>query len=211
MPRKLSTDGNGAYYDQLFKIVLIGDSGVGKSNLLKRYIKDMFSADEKSTIGVEFATKIVELGEGKRIKAQIWDTAGQERYRAITNAYYRRALGAMLLYDVASQQSFDHVEQWLTELREHASRNVVVMLVGNKTDLGDRKVATEEGQRFADAEGLLFMETSALSGDNVERAFLSILEAVNEQVALTDPEDTNQLPNTSLNLSHPQKSNGCCQ
>lgn len=121
-------------YDYLFKTVLIGDSGVGKSNLLSRFTRNEFYLESKSTIGVEFATRSIEV-EGKTIKAQIWDTAGQERYRAITSAYYRGAVGALLVYDITKQVTFEHVETWLKELRDHADANIVIMLVGNKSDL----------------------------------------------------------------------------
>ena len=136
-------------YDYLFKTVLIGDSAVGKSNLLSRFVQDTFSLDAKSTIGVEFAAKTIET-EGKRIKAQIWDTAGQERYRAITNAYYRGALGALLVYDITNHASFESCEKWLKELREHADSKIIVMLVGNKSDLKHlRKVDKDEAMSFA--------------------------------------------------------------
>merc|ERR1712211_36727 len=121
-------------YDYLFKVVIIGDSGVGKSNLLSRFTRNEFHLDSKSTIGVEFATRSIQH-DGKIIKAQIWDTAGQERYRAITSAYYRGAVGALLVYDISKQATFKNVERWLTELREHADNNIVIMLVGNKSDL----------------------------------------------------------------------------
>eukprot|EP01126_Amoeba_proteus_P017307 TRINITY_DN1827_c0_g2_i2.p1 TRINITY_DN1827_c0_g2~~TRINITY_DN1827_c0_g2_i2.p1 ORF type:complete len:135 (+),score=19.38 TRINITY_DN1827_c0_g2_i2:75-479(+) len=118
-------------YDLLFKIVLVGDSSVGKSNLLSRFTKNEFYEETKSTIGVEFAVKNVRLRE-KIVKAQIWDTAGQERYRAITSAYYRSAVGAMLVYDLVQKESFDNIERWLAELRQHADSNIEIMLVGNK-------------------------------------------------------------------------------
>ena len=121
-------------YDFLFKVVLIGDSGVGKSNLLSRFTKNEFNLESKTTIGVEFATKTIET-EGKIVKAQIWDTAGQERYRAITSAYYRGAVGALLVFDITKDLTFQSVERWLQELRDHADQNIVIMLVGNKTDL----------------------------------------------------------------------------
>ncbi|RHZ39762.1 hypothetical protein DYB31_014909 [Aphanomyces astaci] len=111
-------------YDYLFKVVLIGDSGVGKSNLLSRFTRNEFSLESKSTIGVEFATKSIQA-EGKTIKAQIWDTAGQERYRAITSAYYRGAVGALLVYDITKHPTFENVERWLKELRDHADANTV--------------------------------------------------------------------------------------
>ncbi|KAI0226081.1 Rab GTPase ypt31, partial [Massospora cicadina] len=136
-------------YDFLFKVVLIGDSGVGKSNLLSRFTRDEFNLESKSTIGVEFATRNVQV-EGKSIKAQIWDTAGQERYRAITSAYYRGAVGALLVYDVTKHNTFENVNRWLKELRDHAESHIVILLVGNKCDLRHlRSVPTEEGKQFA--------------------------------------------------------------
>ncbi|KAI3770426.1 hypothetical protein L6452_01559 [Arctium lappa] len=162
-------------YDYLFKVVLIGDSGVGKSNLLSRFTRNEFCLESKSTIGVEFATRTLQV-EGKTVKAQIWDTAGQERYRAITSAYYRGALGALLVYDVTKPTTFENVSRWLKELRDHADSNIVIMLIGNKTDLKHlRGVATEDAQNFAEKEGLSFIETSALEAINVEKAFQTIL------------------------------------
>ncbi|XP_022895657.1 ras-related protein RABA2a [Olea europaea var. sylvestris] len=165
-------------YDYLFKIVLIGDSGVGKSNLLSRFTRNEFCLESKSTIGVEFATRTLQV-EGRTVKAQIWDTAGQERYRAITSAYYRGALGALLVYDVTKPTSFENVSRWLKELRDHADSNIVIMLIGNKTDLKHlRAVATEDAQSFAEKEGLSFIETSALEATNVEKAFQMILSEI---------------------------------
>ncbi|KAI7739744.1 hypothetical protein M8C21_000510 [Ambrosia artemisiifolia] len=162
-------------YDYLFKIVLIGDSGVGKSNILSRFTRNEFSLESKSTIGVEFATRTLQV-EGKTVKAQIWDTAGQERYRAITSAYYRGAVGAFLVYDITKKQSFENVTRWLRELRDHADANIVLMLTGNKCDLKHlRAVSEHDAQAFAEKEGLSFLETSALDAHNVEKAFQSIL------------------------------------
>ncbi|GFY94684.1 RAB GTPase 11C [Actinidia rufa] len=165
-------------YDYLFKVVLIGDSGVGKSNLLSRFTRNEFCLESKSTIGVEFATRTLQV-EGRTVKAQIWDTAGQERYRAITSAYYRGALGALLVYDVTKPTTFENVSRWLKELRDHADVNIVIMLIGNKTDLKHlRAVATEDAQGFAEKEGLSFIETSALEATNVEQAFQMILSEI---------------------------------
>lgn len=172
-------------------MVLIGDSGVGKSNLLSRFTRNEFNLDSKSTIGVEFATRSIQV-DAKTIKAQIWDTAGQERYRAITSAYYRGAVGALLVYDISKHQTYENVTRWLKELRDHADANIVIMLVGNKSDLRHlRAVPTEEAKQFASKsetmiEGLLeadligdnnlsFIETSALDASNVELAFQNIL------------------------------------
>ncbi len=133
----------------LFPVVLIGDSGVGKSNLLSRFTRNEFNLDSKSTIGVEFATRSIQV-DAKTIKAQIWDTAGQERYRAITSAYYRGAVGALLVYDISKHQTYENVTRWLKELRDHADSNIVIMLVGNKSDLRHlRAVPTEEAKQFA--------------------------------------------------------------
>ncbi|EGC39005.1 rab11A, RAB family GTPase [Dictyostelium purpureum] len=165
-------------YDYLYKIVLIGDSGVGKSNLLSRFTRNEFSLETKSTIGVEFATRTIQT-EGKTIKAQVWDTAGQERYRAITSAYYRGAVGALLVYDIAKQATYKSVERWLTELRENADRNIEIMLVGNKSDLRHlREVSTDEAKEFSEKHKLTFIETSALDSSNVELAFQNILTQI---------------------------------
>ncbi|CAN7006824.1 unnamed protein product, partial [Brassica rapa subsp. trilocularis] len=144
-------------YDYLFKVVLTGDSGVGKSNLLSRFTKNDFSHDSRSTIGVEFATRSIQVDD-KIVKAQIWDTAGQERYRAITSAYYRGAVGALLVYDVTRHVTFENVERWLKELRNHTDANIVIMLV--------------------ERENTFFMETSALEALNVESAFTEVLTQI---------------------------------
>ncbi|KAG2296618.1 hypothetical protein Bca4012_001895 [Brassica carinata] len=165
-------------YDYLFKVVLTGDSGVGKSNLLSRFTKNDFSHDSRSTIGVEFATRSIQVDD-KIVKAQIWDTAGQERYRAITSAYYRGAVGALLVYDVTRHVTFENVERWLKELRNHTDANIVIMLVGNKSDLRHlRAIPTEEVKAFAERENTFFIETSALEALNVESAFTEVLTQI---------------------------------
>ncbi|CAH1420291.1 unnamed protein product [Lactuca virosa] len=137
-----------------------------------------FCLESKSTIGVEFATRTIEV-DGKTIKAQIWDTAGQERYRAITSAYYRGAVGALLVYDITKRPTFGNLQRWLRELREHADGNIVLMLAGNKSDLNHlRSVAEEDGQCLAEKEGLSFLETSALESYNIEKAFHTLLTDV---------------------------------
>lgn len=134
--------------------------------------------ESKSTIGVEFATRSIQV-DNKTIKAQIWDTAGQERYRAITSAYYRGAVGALLVYDIAKHVTYENVNRWLKELRDHADSNIVIMLVGNKSDLRHlRAVPTEEAKQFAAENNLSFIETSALDASNVELAFQNILTEI---------------------------------
>ncbi|MED6120991.1 Ras- protein raba3, variant 2 [Stylosanthes scabra] len=166
--------------DYVFKVVVIGDSSVGKTQMLSRFAKNEFCFDSKSTIGVEFQTRTVTIN-GKFIKAQIWDTAGQER--AVTSAYYRGALGAMLVYDITKRQSFDHVARWIEELRSHADSSIVIMLIGNKCDLVDlRMVSTEDAIEFAQEQGLFFSETSALNGNNVETAFLKLLQEITNRL-----------------------------
>ncbi|XP_062199781.1 ras-related protein RABA3-like [Phragmites australis] len=168
-----------AEIDYVFKVVVVGDSAVGKTQLLARFTRDEFALDSKSTIGVEFQTRTLTLHR-KRVKAQIWDTAGQERYRAVTSAYYRGALGAMVVYDVSRRATFEHVARWVEELRAHADGSTVVALIGNKADMpaARREVAADEGARLAEEQGLFFSEASALTGDNVERAFLTLLEEI---------------------------------
>jgi len=205
-------------YDYLFKVVLIGDSGVGKSNLLSRFTRNEFSLESKSTIGVEFATRSIRVDD-KVVKAQIWDTAGQERYRAITSAYYRGAVGALVVYDVTRHVTFENVERWLKELRDHTDANIVIMLVGNKSDLRHlREVPTEEAKEFAEKNKLSFIETSALDSSNVELAFQNILTEIYHIMSRPPPlsdgdDDGENQPGKGerLDLSPevPAKSDGC--
>lgn len=186
-------------YDYLFKVVLIGDSGVGKSNLLSRFTRNEFNLESKSTIGVEFATRSINV-DGKTIKAQIWDTAGQERYRAITSAYYRGAVGALLVYDIAKHVTFENVDRWLKELRDHADHNIVIMLVGNKSDLRHlRAVPTDDAKGYAEQRALSFIETSALDSTNVEQAFQTILTEIYRLVSrrTMDAADAGDQPTVS--------------
>ncbi|KAI0496721.1 hypothetical protein KFK09_023045 [Dendrobium nobile] len=207
-------------YDYLFKVVLIGDSGVGKSNLLSRFTKNEFSLESKSTIGVEFATRSIRVSE-KIVKAQIWDTAGQERYRAITSAYYRGAVGALVIYDVTRNATFENLERWLKELRDHTDSNAVIMLVGNKADLRHlRVVSTEDGRAFAERESTFFMETSALESMNVDQAFTEVLTEIFHVVsrkALVAGDDSAVLPKGQTisvsmadEVSALKKKVGCC-
>ncbi|KAL3848728.1 hypothetical protein ACJIZ3_010610 [Penstemon smallii] len=207
-------------YDYLFKLVLIGDSGVGKSNLLSRFTKNEFNLESKSTIGVEFATRSLNI-DGKVIKAQIWDTAGQERYRAITSAYYRGAVGALLVYDVTRRPTFENALRWLKELRDHTDPNIVVMLIGNKSDLRHLiSVSTEDGKDLAERESLYFMETSALEATNVDNAFTEVLAQIHQIVSrkaveLTDEAAASSIPSKGETINVKDDTSswkrfGCC-
>ncbi|KAB1213391.1 Ras-related protein RABA5d [Morella rubra] len=169
--------------EYLFKIVIIGDSAVGKSNLLSRYARNEFNMHSKATIGVEFQTQVLDI-DGKEVKAQIWDTAGQERFRAVTSAYYRGAVGALVVYDISRRSTFDSIGRWLDELKTHSDTTVARMLVGNKCDLENiRSVSVEEGTSLAEAEGLFFMETSALDSTNVKKAFELVIREIYNNVS----------------------------
>jgi len=165
-------------YDYLFKLLLIGDSGVGKSCLLLRFADDTYTESYISTIGVDFKIRTIEL-EGKTIKLQIWDTAGQERFRTITSSYYRGAHGIIVVYDCTDQESFTNVKQWLQEIDRYACDNVNKLLVGNKCDLAAKKVVDfTTAKEYADQLGIPFLETSAKSATNVEQAFLTMASEI---------------------------------
>ncbi|KAL1236036.1 Ras-related protein Rab-8A [Trichinella spiralis] len=161
-------------YDFLFKLLLIGDSGVGKTCLLFRFAEDSFNNTFISTIGIDFKIRTIEL-DGKKIKLQIWDTAGQERFRTITNAYYRGAMGILLVYEITNEKSFENIKNWVRNIEEHASANVEKIILGNKCDMEDkRQVSRERGAQLAIEYGVKFMETSAKANINVESAFFTL-------------------------------------
>ena len=158
-------------YDYLFKYLIIGNSGVGKSCLLIRFTDDKFEEGYVTTIGVDFKIKTLEI-EGKSVKLQIWDTAGQERFRNIVSSYYKGAHGIMMVYDITDLESFRYLDSWIKEIEKNASKNVYKILVGNKNDLEkNRKVTFEKGKEFANLHGMKFFETSAKENRNVEEAF----------------------------------------
>ena len=162
----------------IFKTLIIGDTNVGKSNLLLRYVKNDFSVDMKSTVGVEFGSKILKI-LGINIKAQIWDTAGQERYRSMTSSYFKGSKGVLIVYDITNQSSFESVDRWINEFRMKSDENSSIIIVGNKNDLEEeRKVTKEEGEEKAKKFNLGFFETSAKDGKNVDDAFKCLFEKV---------------------------------
>jgi len=181
-------------YDYLIKLLLIGDSGVGKSCLLLRFSDDSFTPSFITTIGIDFKIKTIEL-DGKRIKLQIWDTAGQERFRTITTAYYRGAMGILLVYDVTDAKSFDNIRNWIRNIEQHATENVNRILIGNKCDMVDKKaVDTPRGQSLADEYGIKFLETSAKNNINVEEAFITLARDIKKRLIDNGP-DPIQKPN----------------
>ena len=167
-------------YDYIYKIVLVGDSGVGKTNLLLRYLKNKFDQNSKATVGVEFGSKNITI-DNSIVKAQVWDTAGQERYRSITSAYYKGSHGALVVYDVTKIESFNNVDKWISDLRNNTDEKLVIILIGNKIDLDkERTVKTEEGQEKSNENELAYIETSALDSRNVEKAFESIVTKIHK-------------------------------
>ncbi|CAE7203048.1 RABE1A [Symbiodinium pilosum] len=168
-------------YDHLVKLLLLGDSAVGKSSLLMRFCESKFDANFVLTIGVDFKWKQVER-ENRKLKIQVWDTAGQERFRTITPAYYRAAMGVVICYDITDKASFEHIDYWLQQLEQHGDEGVQRVLVGNKSDLSEnRKVTREEGEKLAAQYSMKFFETSAKTGQEVDEAFLSIADEVVKQ------------------------------
>lgn len=171
-----------ASYDFLIKLLLIGDSGVGKSCLLLRFSDDSFTTSFITTIGIDFKIKTIEL-DNKRIKLQIWDTAGQERFRTITTAYYRGAMGILLVYDVTDEQSFQNIRNWIRNIEQHAADNVDKILIGNKCDMvGEKVVETIRGQQLADEYSIKFFETSAKSNINVVESFTAIAKDIKKRL-----------------------------
>ncbi|CAB16405.1 GTP-binding protein ypt2 [Schizosaccharomyces pombe] len=195
-------------YDYLIKLLLIGDSGVGKSCLLLRFSEDSFTPSFITTIGIDFKIRTIEL-DGKRIKLQIWDTAGQERFRTITTAYYRGAMGILLLYDVTDKKSFDNVRTWFSNVEQHASENVYKILIGNKCDCEDqRQVSFEQGQALADELGVKFLEASAKTNVNVDEAFFTLAREIKKQKIDAENEFSNQANNVDLGNDRTVKR--CC-
>ena len=174
----MSSTQNPNGYDMIFKIVLIGDTSVGKTNILSKYLTDEFDPESKATVGVEFGTKNFKI-ENNIVKVQIWDTAGQERYRSITNAYYKGAKGALLVYDITNKKSFDNLDRWISDLKTNGDEKISIVLLGNKSDLeSQRVISTEEGKNKAELFKFAFMETSALNGNNIEKAFDELIKEV---------------------------------
>jgi len=182
-------------YKFLFKVVLVGNAGVGKTCIVRRFTQGMFPPGQGATIGVDFMIKTVEI-DGEKIKLQIWDTAGQERFRSITQSYYRSAHALILVYDVSNQPTFDCCPDWLREIEEYASPKVLRVLVGNKIDRDDHEIPAEVGEEFASRHGMYFLQTSAKSCDNVDRLFTEIAHELLQQAKTKDlPTESHSVQN----------------
>ncbi|CDS41702.1 Rab3 [Echinococcus multilocularis] len=185
----VAKDASDQNFDYMFKILIIGNSSVGKTSFLVRYAEDSFTSAFVSTVGIDFKVKTV-FRQDKRVKLQIWDTAGQERYRTITTAYYRGALGFILMYDVTNEDSFNAVRDWVTQIKTYSWDNAQVVLVGNKSDLAaERQITAERGRALADTLGLKFFETSAKDNVNVKAVFDLMVDIILEKVAETSDQD----------------------
>ena len=168
-------------YEMMVKVILIGDSGVGKTNIMSKFLKNQFMEESKATIGVEFGSKLFNH-EGHKIKAQIWDTAGQEKYKAITGAYYKGSKGALVVYDITQKKTFENIEKWINDLKAAGDPKITIILIGNKNDLDDkRQVSKDQGEEKARSFGCAFLETSAYSGDNIDKAFNLMVKEIYEK------------------------------
>ena len=188
-------------YDFIFKILLLGDSDVGKSSLLLRYVDAVWNESFVPTIGVDFKVKTIDIGD-KKLKMQIWDTAGQERFRNVVSTYFRGSNGILLLYDITNRESFKDLESWLIEIEKNADENVLKILIGNKNDLEEeRAISYDEGKAFADRNNMQFIETSAKLDTNVSEAFETLGKLMVELKSSPKPLLSNKNENKKLNAS----------
>ena len=172
-------------YDYMFRYIIVGDMAVGKSCILLQFTENKFRHQHDLTIGVEFGGKIVNVND-KTIKIQIWDTAGQEAFQAITRTYYKGAIGALLVYDITRRETFEHIAKWIEEVRANSSKDTYLILIGNKIDLENkRQVGKEEGEEFAKKNGIMFLETSAKTTENVSEAFINSAKAILQNIKIT--------------------------
>ena len=200
--------------DYKLKVVIVGDSGVGKSNLIKRFTSNEFNANSKATVGVEFLSKSYKIND-KIFKIEMWDTAGQERYKSITSAYYKGAKGALLVYDTTSGQSFENISKWLSEIKEKTNKETKLILIGNKIDLKDSKVvSTELALAKAKEWGMPLMETSAKDATNVKEAFHDLLKEMyfelNKTLQMVENKKLESNNAVQLDANEEKKKKGCC-
>ena len=200
--------------DYKLKVVIVGDSGVGKSNLIKRFTSNEFNANSKATVGVEFLSKSYKIND-KIFKIEMWDTAGQERYKSITSAYYKGAKGALLVYDTTSGESFENISKWLSEIKEKTNKETKLILIGNKIDLKDSKVvSTELALAKAKEWGMPLMETSAKDATNVKEAFHDLLKEMyfelNKTLQMVENKKLESNNAVQLDVNEEKKKKGCC-
>ena len=177
-------------YDMMVKVIIIGDSGVGKTNIMSKFLKNKFMEESKATVGVEFGSKLFDLN-GHKIKAQIWDTAGQEKYKSITGAYFKGSKGALVVYDITQKSTYESLEKWVNDLKSAGDPKITIILIGNKNDLEEnRQVSKEQGEEKAKSFGCAFLETSALSGDNIDKAFNMMVKEIFEKFSNDSAEDS---------------------
>lgn len=202
----------GRKFDYSLKVVVVGDSGVGKTCLLIRFIRDLWDEDSQPTLGVEFMTKIVTT-EKHRIQLQLWDTAGQELFRSVTRGYYRGSAGALLVFDLTNRDSFENINRWLQDVKDVARSDVVTLLIGNKSDLCDgadkRQVTKEEAEAFAKQHGMQYFETSAKTGEQIGDAINACVAVIEKNVDDGSYEVTPNADNVDFEQEEPEKS-GCC-
>ena len=192
--------------DIVYKVLLLGDSTVGKTCFLMKYTDKTFQDVHMSTIGLDYRLKTMTLKSGKTVKLQIWDTAGQDRFRAITKNYYKGANGIILIYDVTNKQTYDNVSNWISQIQEEVSKDVIIYIAGNKIDMEEeRKVKTEEGQKIADEHGFPFVETSAKDGTNINETFENLVEKID--TIFSNMENNNKGKNK---LYKGKNKAGCC-
>ena len=208
-----STSKGSDEYEFIFKVLLLGNSNVGKSSLFLRFVDDIWNDTFVPTIGVDFKIKTFDIDE-KKIKMQIWDTAGQERFKNIIASYYRGAHGILLIYDVTDKDSFKNLSNWLIEIEKNANKNVLKVLIGNKTDLEDKRVVTyNQGKEFADTYGLKFLETSAKKNLNVSEAFITLgreLMQASEEKKIIKQKQNKKISVAKVQDLNTPKKNGCC-
>ena len=200
--------------DYKLKVVIVGDSGVGKSNLIKRFTTNEFLANSKATVGVEFLSKSYKIND-KIFKIEMWDTAGQERYKSITSAYYKGAKGALVVYDTTSAQSFENVDKWYNEIKEKTGKDIKLILIGNKIDLAEQKVVnTDEALAKAKTWGIPLMETSAKSAVNVKEAFHNLLKEMylemNKNLQNVENKNLENNNGVQLDVNEKKEKKRCC-
>ena len=207
-------------YELLYKVIIIGDTAVGKSNILSRYVKDEFSSNSKSTVGVELGIKFLKI-KNTKTKIQIWDTAGQERYRAITSSYFKGSNGCFIVYDITNEASFNNIENWYEQIQKETSSDLPILLVGNKCDLEDeRKVPIEKGKEKAKNLNCAFFETSALKKINIDKIFEELVNNIYEKTGGNKNDDDINIElvkddkginlNDDKNDGKDSKKGGCC-